>query len=113
MSTKPAKRRAKTRRGKRRTKKAKAAVVPPRLGHNGGPPVNADAAPPPKRRQLLRGASAIALYLFGDRRHHRAVPSLARDLPLFELAGRWHAYSDEIDAAVAAAKQASAMPMQT
>jgi hypothetical protein len=60
------------------------------------------------RGQLLRGARALAGYIFGSEDHHRAVYGLAGELPLFMMGGRLCGYTGSLERAIAE-KEADAM----
>ena len=53
------------------------------------------------RGQLLRGARALAGYIFGSEDRFRSVYGLAGELPLFLMGGRLCGYTGSIERAIA------------
>jgi hypothetical protein len=55
-------------------------------------------------RILHRGKRALSAKIFGTDEHWRSIPGLIGELPIFDLAGIYVGYDDELDAAIAAKK---------
>jgi len=55
---------------------------------------------------ILRGAKALASYLFGDEKHYKAIYPLAEELGLFTLGGLICGRTGTIDKALAAKERA-------
>lgn len=62
------------------------------------------------RGRLLRGAPALARYIFGDEEHQRTVYTLVGVLPIFMMGGRLCAYTGSLDRAIAAKEAGSTTP---
>jgi hypothetical protein len=60
------------------------------------------------RGQLLRGAPALAGYIFGSEDHHRSIYAMVGELPIFMLGGRLCGYTGSLERAIAS-KEAGAM----
>jgi hypothetical protein len=62
------------------------------------------------RGQLLRGAPALASYIFGSKDHHRSVYYLVGQLPIFMLGGRLCGYTKSLERAIAEKEAAATRP---
>lgn len=56
---------------------------------------------------LLRGARRISQFIFGTEEEWRSVDSLAHDLPIFRLAGKWAARPSSLTKAISERERAS------
>jgi hypothetical protein len=61
-------------------------------------------------RILHRGKRALSTKIYGTDEHWRSIPALIGELPIFELAGVYVGYDDEIDAALEAKKANAKRP---
>jgi hypothetical protein len=61
-------------------------------------------------RVLHRGKRALSKKIFGTDEHWRSIPGLIGELPIFELAGVYVGFDDEIDAALRAKQEAAKRP---
>jgi hypothetical protein len=60
------------------------------------------------RGQLLRGAPALAVYIFGSEEHHRSIYHLVGELPIFKLGGLLCGYTKSLERVIGE-KEAAAM----
>lgn len=62
------------------------------------------------RGQLLRGAPALAGYIFGSENLHRSIYGLAGELPIFMLGGRLCGYTKSLERAIAEKEAGATRP---
>ena len=62
------------------------------------------------RGRLLRGAPALAGYIFGSEDRHRSIYNLAGELPIFKLGGLLCGYTKSLERAIAEKEAAATRP---